>query len=151
MGSSDVYPLSALTNDQHMDGTKLLALKEPELTWDRAYFDLGVQMLHRFSLVKLSLDQIEVSMHVMVQTWARGRMDPGARQRQAHAARMVQLESIVSWKKTDNYWARFIAPHVQVCLAHDAEQVIAVRTKTPSTSSSAGTTARSSFWKQWSM
>jgi tetratricopeptide (TPR) repeat protein len=123
-GSLGVYPLSDLADDPFMDATLLLALDFPEGTWNDTRFSLGVQVLQRFSLVKLSPNRRYVSMHVMVQAWAQDRMDDHTRERQALAARMVLIESMVlSWKRHEAAWMRLIATHINACLAHKAAPV----------------------------
>lgn len=131
-GSLGVCPLSDLAEDRFTDdpgghfinATHLLSLNYPEGTWDNTSFDLGVQTLQRFSLVKLSPNRRHVSMHVMVQDWVLHKMNNDARERQALVARMILIESMVmSWNRHESSWMRLIASHVQACLAHKAAPV----------------------------
>jgi tetratricopeptide (TPR) repeat protein len=131
-GSLGVCPLSDLAEDRFTDepgarfinATDLLSLSYPEGTWDNLSFDLGVQTLQRFSLVKLSPNRRHVSMHVMVQDWAIHKMNSAARERQALAARMVLIESMtVSWNRQEISWMRLIPSHVKACLSHKATPV----------------------------
>ncbi|KAK4151189.1 hypothetical protein C8A00DRAFT_45555 [Chaetomidium leptoderma] len=129
-GGHGIYPLSDLadTETPDMDATRLLAFKLPEGTWDDTSFFLGVQMLQRFSLVKLSPGRRIISMHVMVQEWVLNRIenmdklgsvDKNIRGRQALAARIVLIESIrPEGDRLDQMYLRLIAPHVNACLAH---------------------------------
>ncbi|KAK4043689.1 hypothetical protein C8A01DRAFT_12835 [Parachaetomium inaequale] len=123
-GSLGAYPLSDLTDDPFMNATYLLSLHYPEGTWDNLPFDLGVQTLQRFSLVRLPPNRRHVSMHVMVQAWAQDRIVGDARERQALVARMVLIESmVISWKRHEMAWMRLIPAHVKACLAHKAAPV----------------------------
>jgi tetratricopeptide (TPR) repeat protein len=107
-----------------MNATDLLSLNYPEGTWDNLSFDLGVQTLQRFSLVKLSPNRRHVSMHVMIQDWVLDKMNSAARERQALAARMVLIESMaVSWNRQEISWMRLIPSHVKACLSHKATPV----------------------------
>jgi tetratricopeptide (TPR) repeat protein len=63
-------------------------------------------------------------MHVMVQAWAQDRIAGDARERQALAARMVLIESmVISWNRHEMAWMRLIPAHVKACLAHKAAPV----------------------------
>ncbi|KAL2161434.1 hypothetical protein VTH06DRAFT_7995 [Thermothelomyces fergusii] len=123
-GSQRVCPLYELTDDPFLDPSPLLSLNYPDGTWDPLPFDLGVQTLQRFSLVKLSPNRRFVSMHVMVQTWAQDRMEDAVREKQALMARIVLLESMaVSWNRAEAAWMRTLPSHVKACLSHKAVPV----------------------------
>ncbi|KAH6650115.1 hypothetical protein F5144DRAFT_543209 [Chaetomium tenue] len=123
-GSNGVYPLSNLTDDPFMDATNLFTCKYPSKKWDALHFNLGVQILQQFSLVKHSRKRDTVSMHVMVQAWAQDRMAKETRKRLAHAAKAVLIESIKpGWNRLDQAFLRFLPPHLNACMAHEAESV----------------------------
>ncbi|EAQ92676.1 hypothetical protein CHGG_00911 [Chaetomium globosum CBS 148.51] len=123
-GSNGVYPLSKLTDDPFMDATNLFTCKYPSKKWDALHFNLGVQILQQFSLVKHSRKRDTVSMHVMVQAWAQDRMAKETRKRLAHAARAILIESIKpGWNRLDQAFLRFLPPHLNACMAHEAESV----------------------------
>ncbi len=119
LGGDGVYPLSDLADDPLRDATSLLACNPYEKTWNRTFFDLGVQILQQFSLVTRSLERGTVSMHVMVQAWAQDRMEKKTRWRQALAARIVLIESIrPNWDRLDQLWMEDLPPHFDACMAH---------------------------------
>ena len=119
LGGDVVYPLSDLADDPLMDATPLLAYNNFEKTWDRTFFDLGVQILQQFSLVTRALERGTISMHVMVQTWAQDRMEKKTRWRQALAARIVLIESIrPNWDRLDQLWMEDLPPHFNACMTH---------------------------------
>lgn len=119
-GSAGVCPLD-LSDDRYMDATSLLGLEFPEGTWHSELYSLAAAVLERYSLVKLADRGERISMHVMVQAWAQDRMSEETRRRQALAARMMLIESIVlSWSKVDTAYLRKLPPHVNACMAHEA-------------------------------
>ncbi|KAL2142193.1 hypothetical protein VTI28DRAFT_1460 [Corynascus sepedonium] len=123
-GSIRVCPLEDLADEPFMDASSLLSLNYPEGTWNSLPFDLGVQTLQRFSLVKLSPNRSHISMHVMVQAWAQDRMEDAVREKQALVARMVLIESMaVSWNRAEAAWVRSMPSHVKACLSHKATAV----------------------------
>jgi tetratricopeptide (TPR) repeat protein len=123
-GAHGMYPLADLADDPFMDVSYLLDCHIPEGIWDSLAFRLGVQMLQQFSLVKLSPARNTISMHVLIQTWARDRMDDKTRGRQALAARIVLIESIkLGWNRFDQVLSRNLTPHFDTCMAHEHEDV----------------------------
>jgi tetratricopeptide (TPR) repeat protein len=123
-GSNVVYPLWKLADDPAMNLSSLLACKYPSKKWDDLHFNLGVQVLQQFSLVKRSRKGDSVSMHVMVQAWAQDKIPKETRKRLAHAARVVLIESIKpGWNRLDQEFLRFLTPHMNACMAHEAECV----------------------------
>jgi len=123
-GSHAVYPLSDLAgDDKSMDATRLLACTEPGGTWNDLHFNLGVQILQQFSLVKRSRNGGTISMHVMVQAWVQDRMDKATRTRQALAARVVLIESIKpGWNRLDQAWMQLLIPHFKACMNYEADE-----------------------------
>ena len=123
-GSVGVYPLSKLADDPVVDPTYLLGCQYPSKKWNGLHFNIGVQILQQFSLVKRSRKGDSISMHVMVQAWAQDKIAKETRKRLAHAARAVLIESIKpGWNRLDQEFLRFLAPHLNACTAHEAESV----------------------------
>ncbi|KAK3301007.1 uncharacterized protein B0H64DRAFT_352810, partial [Chaetomium fimeti] len=123
-GSHGVYPLSRLAGDPFMDATYLLACDYPSGRWNNIHFNLGVQILQQFSLVKRSRKGNTVSMHVMVQAWVQDKMAKETQKRLAQVARVVLIESIKpGWNRMDQAFLRFLPPHINACMAHETESV----------------------------
>ena len=121
-GSTGVYPLSKLADDPFADPTLLLACQYPSKKWHDLRFNLGVQILQQFSLVKRSRKGDSVSMHVMVQAWAHDKIAKERRKRLAQVARVVIIESIKpGWNRLDQRFLRSLAPHLSACMAHEAQ------------------------------
>jgi len=126
-GGFGIYPLCDLVDvDQRTkkrkpdtDATHLLSVSLPEGAWDERSFLWGLQMLQRFSLVKLSPGHRSISMHVMVKEWVMDRLDENSRPRRALAARIVLTESIrPDGNVVDQAYLRSIGSHVNACLDH---------------------------------
>ncbi|KAK4181732.1 putative calcium-independent phospholipase A2-gamma [Triangularia setosa] len=82
------------------------------------YFE-GLLMLQKFSLVDLSRDRGFASMHVLVHSWGRDRMDDAARVRHAHMARLIVIESLMENPDiVDDMYLRLAVPHVRACLRY---------------------------------
>lgn len=122
-GGDTVYPFGHYSEDRFMDPTYLLAGNLHDDSWFDTYFQFGVELLQRFSLVKYTGGSW-VSMHVMVQAWVQDRMDDKTRRRQALFARIILAESIdPAGDLSDLYYLRTIPSHVNACMAHEAATV----------------------------
>lgn len=126
-GGHGIYPLCDLADIDRgtkekkpdTDATRLLALSLPDGTWDERSFLRGLQMLQRFSLIKLAPGKRSISVHVMVKEWALDRLDEESQPRRALAARIVLAESIrPDGNLGDQVYLRSIVSHVNACLEH---------------------------------
>lgn len=123
-GSAGVYPLSNLADDPNMNAAPLISYTLPEGKWNPVVYVLATKVLERYSLIKVLEDDEEISMHVMVRAWAQDRMSEQTRRRQALAARIVLVESIVvGWSNADKAYLRLLPPHVNACMAHEAAAI----------------------------
>ncbi|GAB1310985.1 Calcium-independent phospholipase A2-gamma [Madurella fahalii] len=124
-GSHGSNPLGDPADGPAMDASPLLSFDLPSGKWNPVLFSLAVGLLRRFSLIKVFEGGNSLSMHVMVQAWAQDRMSEPTRRRQALAARMVLIESIIwsRWSKVETAWLRRLPSHVNACMAHDAAPI----------------------------
>lgn len=116
-------PFCDLAEDPFMDATDILKCGSGN-TWISGPFYRGLDMLQRFSLAMQLPQRNQVSMHVIVQSWAQDRMKEPTRCRQALVARIVLLESVrPGWNRADQSWLEHIPRHVNACLAHQATAI----------------------------
>ncbi|KAK4145442.1 acyl transferase/acyl hydrolase/lysophospholipase [Dichotomopilus funicola] len=117
-----VHPLSEFPNPPLMSPTLLMTCRSAGKGWDSTALHLGIQCLLQFSLVKWNTKKDTVSMHPLVQDWARDRMSTDARRYQAWAAQVVLIESIKSgWGRLDRATLRGLPPHLDVCMSYESE------------------------------
>ncbi len=93
IGAPGYCSLGDLMNPRDADLDQLVQVDEDGI-WDVTSFARGVQLLKKFSLVKLSPDHRSVSMHVLAHTWARKRMGKETFSRWSLVARVLLLESM---------------------------------------------------------
>lgn len=87
--------------------------------WVSEPFIFGVMLLEKFSLAKRDITGQDISMHVLVHSWARDSIDKRDQLYRARCARAILFESIPrSSKPEDVRFRRRIAPHVYACLEH---------------------------------
>ncbi|KAH6619705.1 hypothetical protein B0J18DRAFT_252058 [Chaetomium sp. MPI-SDFR-AT-0129] len=119
---SGVHSLSEFPNPPLMSPTLLLTCRSAGKGWDSTALHLGAQCLRQFSLVKWNPKKNTVSMHPLVQVWARDRMSTDDRKRQAWAAQVVLIESIKpGWDRLDRAILRGLPPHLDVCMSYESE------------------------------
>ncbi|KAL2022760.1 hypothetical protein VTK56DRAFT_4576 [Thermocarpiscus australiensis] len=122
-GSWQDCPLRNLTKppDRSWD---FLVGTNAEGVWSPGYFTGGLYVLRSFSLVKLSDDGRTISMHVLVHSWARHRMEKEIASQWNTAARVLLLESI-GWSSTlpEQSFARFLGPHFEACLSDKTQDL----------------------------
>jgi len=111
-------PLSRLVSPYDRDLDALVRV-DGNGKWDPTYFSIGVSLLQRFSLVKLSPDEKSVSMHVLVHTWVRNRMEEAMTLRWALIAKVLLIESLDKYEEmTYKLLSReVVLPHIEVCFA----------------------------------
>ncbi|KAK4201769.1 hypothetical protein QBC40DRAFT_263847 [Triangularia verruculosa] len=109
-GKPDITPEEFFMVGSHLDKN------------DRPFLE-GLRMLEKFSLVDLKKSPGLASMHVLVHTWARDRLEKEKWARHAHMARMIALESLVETNDIiDDFYLRLVVPHVRACLQHVAPE-----------------------------
>ncbi|KAK4170205.1 putative calcium-independent phospholipase A2-gamma [Cladorrhinum sp. PSN259] len=123
MSADHACPLGRIM-DPRDDGWNMLISVEDDGNWNTLVFQAGLRILQSFSLVKLSPDGKTLSMHALVHRWARNRMTPERRLQTASVARILVTEAIsVTWQLTERSFARSLQPHVDSCLATDAQPI----------------------------
>lgn len=92
--------------------------------WDPANFRDGIRILKSYSLIKKSaMNEKWHSMHVLVHSWARDRMDPETFVFQRRAARLLLFFSVRRQDKlSDELYASQVLPHLRACLGHRGEE-----------------------------
>ena len=118
IGAPSYCPLGGLMNPHDADLDQLVQVDEDGI-WDATSFVRGVQLLKKFSLVKLSPNLRSVSMHVLAHTWARKRMGKETFSRWSLVARVLLLESMdntgmLVFKRASR---ELLPPHVDVSFA----------------------------------
>ncbi|KAK4151190.1 hypothetical protein C8A00DRAFT_17376 [Chaetomidium leptoderma] len=117
------YPLATIMECPDSDFDQMLDLG-PDGSWNMNYVAVGLKVLETFSLIKRDPDQFTVSMHVLVHSWARHRMEKEQYLRYCLLANIVLSESIVpSWKWVDKAFARSLGPHASVCFVRRSKDL----------------------------
>ncbi|KAK4181731.1 putative calcium-independent phospholipase A2-gamma [Triangularia setosa] len=86
--------------------------------WEVLFFAHGLQVLRRYSLVRLAPDHLTLSMHTLVHTWAQQRMAPETRAEVYSVARVLINDSMTtSPLLAHRRFAISLAPHIDYCFA----------------------------------
>ncbi|EAQ92675.1 hypothetical protein CHGG_00910 [Chaetomium globosum CBS 148.51] len=118
-----VYPLSKIMEPPDSDLDCMLEVKE-DGSWDVNWVSVGLKVLETFSLVKRDRKTSTVSMHVLVHSWARHRMEQDMYLRYCLVAKIILSESIVlSWRWLDKTDARLMGPHAAACLVRRSKEL----------------------------
>ncbi|KAL2263402.1 hypothetical protein VTK26DRAFT_6944 [Humicola hyalothermophila] len=114
------FPLYDAVENPLLEAWRLL---EPEA---RNKFHWALHILQRAFLARLSLDARYLSLPLMVQAWARDRMDERDRCRQALVARVVLIESIkIEGIGSEDAWRlRSLTSHLDACLRHTSASTL---------------------------
>jgi len=102
--------------DEDLEG--LVSAKE-DGSWNSNNFYVGLACLRRFSFVTVNTRDMTISMHVLVQQWARRRLVKQHKDSQWRLiARILLIESIIpSQKMDDQRFARMQRQHLDACSA----------------------------------
>ncbi|KAF4819420.1 Calcium-independent phospholipase A2-gamma [Colletotrichum tropicale] len=123
--------------------------------WDPANFRDGIRILKSYSLIKKSaMNEKWHSMHVLVHSWARDRMDPEAFVFQRRAARLLLFFSVRRQDKlSDELYASEVLPHLRACLGHGGEEDLEWMRRTEQEGKFATTLVQLGLWQdataQW--
>ena len=85
--------------------------------WDDVPFRFGAKLLGQFSLVKEDIRRGTISMHVLLHSWARDRMDPEYMAQRILCAKTILCCAAPTSKKPephDSYFLRKLYPHAKV-------------------------------------
>ncbi|KAK4188534.1 hypothetical protein QBC35DRAFT_193056 [Podospora australis] len=111
------FPLSNVTTDPERNPDDLFWIQDDDGKCNMGWFLAGLRLLQKFSLVRLDRDD-HISMHILVHTWARHRMDEKTSLQQCLAARILLDECIVpSFKTIDKLHLRALLPHREACFS----------------------------------
>lgn len=111
-----VYPLSNIMEPPDSDLDFMLDVNA-DGSWDMTWVSVGLKVLETFSLVQCDRKTSTVSMHILVHSWARHRMEQEMYLRYCLVAKIILSESIViSWRWLDKAFSRSMGPHASVCL-----------------------------------
>ncbi|KAK4681873.1 hypothetical protein QC764_0013400 [Podospora pseudoanserina] len=111
------YPLRRIfqTPDKGWDD---MMQEDGEGGWEVLFFAHGLQVLRRYSLVRLAPDRLTLSMHTLVHTWAQQRMDPEARAEVCWLAGVLLSDAMTpSLILKNRRYAIGLAPHIDCCFA----------------------------------
>lgn len=111
------YPLKRIfqTPDKGWDD---MMQEDGEGGWEVLFFAHGLQVLRRYSLVRLAPDRLTLSMHTLVHTWAQQRMDPEARAEVCWLAGVLLSDAMTpSLILKNRRYAIGLAPHIDYCFA----------------------------------
>lgn len=111
------YPLKRIfqTPDKGWDD---MMQEDGEGGWEVLFFAHGLQVLRRYSLVRLAPDRLTLSMHTLVHTWAQQRMDPEARAEVCWLAGVLLSDAMTPCLILKNRrYAIGMAPHIDCCFA----------------------------------
>ncbi|KAK0729271.1 hypothetical protein B0T21DRAFT_452709 [Apiosordaria backusii] len=107
------FPFERITTDPERNLDNLFWMQEDgkcNLVWFS-----GARLLEQFSLVKVDAMH-QTSMHILVHTWARRRMDRTTYLQQSLAAKILLFESIIpSFKVIDRRHLQSIRTHLEAC------------------------------------
>ncbi|KAK4145440.1 uncharacterized protein C8A04DRAFT_10577 [Dichotomopilus funicola] len=118
------YPLSGILEPPDIDLEILFGCVNEEGRWDSAWVSAALNLLETLSLVKVNHDQDSVSMHNLVHSWARIRLEKDLFQRYSLIAQIIISESIVlSPKWRDKADALSVGPHARVCFKHPSKDL----------------------------
>jgi tetratricopeptide (TPR) repeat protein len=94
--------------------------------WTGASFFFGLELLRAFSLIKLDPSGQFISMHVLVNSWARHRMKRADYQRYSLIAKVLVTEALGPPPETYNdiYRSRVLAPHIEACYARTSAPLV---------------------------
>ncbi|KAK4201770.1 putative calcium-independent phospholipase A2-gamma [Triangularia verruculosa] len=116
--NADIWcPLKRLFQTQDKGWDDMMT-DDGEGGWQVLFFAHGLQVLRRYSLVRLAPDRLTLSMHTLVHTWAQQRMSPEARAEVYSVARILLNDSITpSMILAHRRSAISLAPHIDFCFA----------------------------------
>ncbi|GAB1310986.1 Calcium-independent phospholipase A2-gamma [Madurella fahalii] len=124
-GADTYSPMSRLVRPRDTDLGRMLQIKA-DGHWDSHWFGVGLNILRSFSLVKVDYSTETISMHVLVHTWARRRMESEMSRQWALVARVLLIESIDHRSSAQSFnleFARKLRPHFDVCLKSEMAQI----------------------------
>ncbi|KAK4170202.1 hypothetical protein QBC43DRAFT_196930 [Cladorrhinum sp. PSN259] len=119
-----VFPLLQVTKDHRRNFDEIFGIGEDgecNIMW----FVTGLRMLQQYSLVKLD-EENNISMHILVQTWARHRMDVDTARQYNQIAQVLVTETIIpSFNVIDKLHFRSfgLLPHFRACFEHGRTSV----------------------------
>ncbi|TPX16722.1 uncharacterized protein E0L32_003663 [Thyridium curvatum] len=87
-----------------------------EGVWNPTNFDLGRDLLASYSLIKMDTHGEYISMHILLHSWARSKMEQLSKSTTGGSARALLFDSIpFSRAQKDFIYRRKLAPHVDAC------------------------------------
>lgn len=100
----------------------LLTTEQGTHEWNPEPFENGVAMLESFSLVKREGWRRDISMHVLVHSWARHSLSENDKKSQSLAARAILFDSVIlkGGIAVDKVYSRKALRHMVACNEHSA-------------------------------